>query len=115
MDKVPLNAHYDAEMDIFSAWVRQPTEVFCVEPVEGIVLRLDANTDELVGYTVLDCRKRFAGLAPEEVTLPLVPAFALLPLKAQLRLLDVAFSESLDLFVAIEEKGPREAPELVTA
>ncbi|MBI1987283.1 MAG: hypothetical protein HYS70_02910 [Nitrospinae bacterium] len=67
MDKVPLNVHYDAEMDIFSAWTRQPAEVLCVEPAEGIVLRLDSQTDELVGYTVLDCRKRFAGAAPDWV------------------------------------------------
>ena len=94
MDKVPLNVHYDAEMDIFSAWTRQPAEVVCVEPVEGIVLRLDAQTDELVGYTILDCRKRFAGAAPDEVTLPLVPDFALLPLRAQLRLLETALTSA---------------------
>ncbi len=92
MDKVPLNVHYDAEMDIFSAWTRQPAEVVCVEPTEGIALRLDAQTDELVGYTVLDCRKRFAGVSPEMVTLPLVPDFALLPLRAQLRLLEAVLT-----------------------
>jgi len=89
MDKVPLNVHYDAEMDIFSAWTRQPAEIVGVGLAEGIVLRLDAQTDELVGYTVLDCRQRFAGMSPDEVTLPLVPDFALLPLSAQLRLLEV--------------------------
>ena len=92
MDKIPLNVHYDAEMDIFSAWTRQPAEVVCVEPSEGIVLRLDAQTDELVGYTILDCRKRFAGATPDEVTLPLVPDFALLPLRAQLRLLETVLT-----------------------
>lgn len=92
MDKVPLNVHYDAEMDIFSAWTRQPDEVVCIEPAEGIVLRMDAQTDELVGYTVLDCRKRFAGAAPDKVTLPLVPDFALLPLRAQLRLLETVLT-----------------------
>ena len=91
MDKVPLNTHYDADEDIFSAWSRQPAEVLSVEPVEGIVLRLDASSDELVGYTVLDCHKRFENLSPEAVSLPLVPDFALLPLRAQLRL----FAETL--------------------
>ncbi len=95
MDKVPLNTHYDAEMDIFSAWTRQPTEVVCVEPVEGIVLRLDAQTDEFVGYTILDCRKRFTGMTPDEITLPLVPDLALLPLKTQLRFLDVAIATTI--------------------
>ena len=88
MDQVPLNVHYDAGMDIFSAWLRQPAEVVCVEPEEGIALRFDATTDEFVGYTVLDCRRRFAGKNPDEVTLPLVPGIALLPLRSHLRLLD---------------------------
>lgn len=58
-----------------------------IEPVEKIVLRLDAATVELVGYTILDCRKRFGGVLVEQVTLPLVPAAALLPLRAHLRFL----------------------------
>jgi hypothetical protein len=90
MDSAPLNVHYDAEMDVFSAWVRQPAAVVCVEPAEGVVLRLDADTDEFVGYTVLDCRRRFMGTAPEDVSLPLVPALALMPLKAHLRVLQGA-------------------------
>ncbi len=87
MDKIPLNTHYDAEMDIFSAWVTQPEEVVCVEPEEGIVLRLDAHTDELVGYTVLDCRKRFEHSDIGGISLPLVPDNALLPLRTELGML----------------------------
>ena len=90
MNEIPLSVHYDAEMDIFSAWWRQPDEVVCVEPVEGVVLRTDANTDEFVGYTILDCRRRFAGLRPEEISLPLIPSGALLPLRAHLRVLGEA-------------------------
>jgi hypothetical protein len=87
MDKVPLNTHYDSEMDVFSAWIRQPDEVVCVEPAEGVVIRLDARTDEFVGYTVLDLKKRFEGVAADKAALPLVPATSLPPLRAQLRLL----------------------------
>ena len=87
MDQVPLSTHYDADMDIFSAWSRQPAEVVCVEPSEGIILRMDANTDEFVGYTILDVGRRFAGKSPGDVTVPLVPKAALRPLHAQLRLL----------------------------
>ena len=94
MGQIPLNVHYDAEMDIFSAWWRQPEEVVCAEPIEGIVLRVDANTDEFVGYTVLDCRRRFAGQQPEDVTLPLVPVEALRPLRAHLGVLEEALAQA---------------------
>ena len=80
MDTKPLNSHYEPEMDIFAAWLRQPEEVLCVEPEEGIVLRIDANTDEFVGYTILDFYRRFANQSPLLITLPLVPEFALPPM-----------------------------------
>jgi hypothetical protein len=92
MGQIPLNVHYDSEMDIFSAWWRQPGEVVCTEPVEGIVLRADANTDEFVGYTIIDCRRRFAGMNPANVTLPLVPVEALRPLRAHLSVLEAALA-----------------------
>ena len=85
MDKKPLNSHYDSEMDIFAVWLRQPDEVVCVEPEEGIVLRIDANTDEFVGYTILDFYRRFANQSPQLITLPLVPEFALFPLRDTLQ------------------------------
>ena len=85
MGQIPLSVHYDAEMDIFSAWWRQPDEVVCVEPLEGIVLRSDAETDEFVGYTILDCRRRFAGVRPEEISLPMIPSGMLWPVRAHLR------------------------------
>ena len=87
-----MNTHYDWDMDVFSAWTRQPREVVCMEPQEGIVLRVDANTDELVGYTILDFRKRYEASALEASTLPAVPPSALLPLRAQLRLIREAAS-----------------------
>ncbi|MBM3235262.1 DUF2283 domain-containing protein [Candidatus Poribacteria bacterium] len=80
-----LKYHYDEEMDILAVWIRQPAEVVCVEPEDGIVLRIDANTDEFVGYTILDFRKRFAKREIElrelkKITLPLVPKYALTPI-----------------------------------
>ena len=85
MDTKTLKYHYDEEMDILAVWSQQPVEVVCVEPQEGIVLRIDANTDEFVGYTILDFRKRFAesGVEPKgrkEITLPMVPKDALIPI-----------------------------------
>ena len=79
MDTKTLKYHYDEEMDILAVWIRQPTEVVCMEPEDGIVLRIDANTDEFVGYTILDFRKRFAKEL-KKITLPLVPKYALAPI-----------------------------------
>jgi hypothetical protein len=87
MDTSPLSAHYDAEMDIFSAWSRQPEEVVCVEPSEGIVLRMDPITNELVGYTILDLRKQFERVDPDTASLPFVSESQIAPLRAQLKLL----------------------------
>ncbi len=83
-----MNYRYDEEMDILAVWIRQPTEVVCMEPEEGIVLRIDANTDEFVSYTILDFRKRFAKIEfkkSREITIPLVPEFALTPIYAALQ------------------------------
>ena len=85
MDEVPVSYHYDAEEDISSAWLRQPTEVVSTEVREGIVVRVDANTDEFVGYTIIDLSRQFRGVAATDITIPLVPASSLHPLRAQLR------------------------------
>jgi hypothetical protein len=86
MDKqVSLNYHYNGEDDILSVWYRQPDEVVCIEPREGILLRIDAQTDEFVGYTILYLHRQFEGQRPEEITLPLVPLEALAPLRQLLR------------------------------
>ena len=80
-DYAPVSYHYDDGMDVLYVWVRQPEEVVCVEPEDGIAIRFDANSDEWVGYTIVDCRRRFAGRSPAEIALPIVPQFSLEPLK----------------------------------
>jgi hypothetical protein len=87
MAQVPISYHYDAEADVFSAWLRQPTEVLSTEVSEGIVIRTDANTDEFVGYTIIDLSRQFSGIRPNELTIPLVPESTLGPLRAQLEAL----------------------------
>src|SRR5687767_11071147 len=84
MRSIPLESHYDPGSDILTVWSRQPAEVLSVEPVEGIVLRTDAITDEFVGYTVLNCVDRFRGLSPRRLTLPMVPDEWLVPLREHL-------------------------------
>ena len=87
MDQIPLNTHYDRDMDVFYAWISQPPEVLSVEPEEGIVLRFDARTNDFVGYTVLDFSRRYETSSPDEVSIPSVPKRALIPLRAQLCLI----------------------------
>ena len=79
MDKdQSINTHYDADSDILYVWWKKPQEVACMEPDEGIVLRLDANTDQLVGYTLISFRRRFGQLSPgARLVLPLVPESAI--------------------------------------
>src|SRR5688500_14438632 len=85
MRSVSLRSHYDAGSDILVVWSRQPHEVLSTEPIEGIILRTDAMTDEFVGYTVLDCVNRFLGVSPDLASLPMVPEEWLSPLRDQLR------------------------------
>lgn len=78
MDKnESITTHYDTNSDILYVWWQKPQEVVCVEPDEGIVLRLDANTDQLVGYTLIGFRRRFGHLKPPaKLILPLIPESA---------------------------------------
>jgi hypothetical protein len=84
-------------MDVLYVWLRQPAEVVCVEPEDGIAIRFDANTDEWVGYTIVDCRRRFAGQSPARITLPIVPPFALEPLRRVLATGEKAAGRELQL------------------
>ena len=79
MDKnQSISTHYDADSDILYVWWKKPQEVVCVEPDEEIILRLDANTDQLVGYTLIGFCRRFGKLGPTgQLVLPLVPESAI--------------------------------------
>lgn len=73
-----IKTHYDEKADVLYVWWAKPKEVICVEPDEGIVLRLDANTDKLVGYTIIGFRRRFSKKSPtDKLTLPLVSESAI--------------------------------------
>ena len=73
-----IKTHYDEKADVLYVWWAKPEEVICVEPDEGIVLRLDANSDKLVGYTIIGFRRRFSKKSPtDKLTLPLVSESAI--------------------------------------
>ncbi|HIE50276.1 MAG TPA: hypothetical protein EYP85_00830 [Armatimonadetes bacterium] len=77
-----VSYHYDAGMDGLYVWLRQPPAVVCVEPEDGIAIRIDACTDEFVGYTIVDFCRRFPDRNPAEIRIPLAPQFALAPICA---------------------------------
>jgi len=75
---------YDAEADVMYVSIGGPRRAIGREPQEDIVLRLDPQTEELVGLTILHWQERFGGsmeavrealqhLLPEE-QMELVPA-----------------------------------------
>jgi len=82
MDKAKtLGLHYDKEGDVLSIYFDKPLEAVCVEEEEGLLIRVDPETSEVVGYTIIDFLARFDRLAQHAIRLPL--AIALEPLNLQ--------------------------------
>ena len=68
-----LNYDYDEKADVLYVSFGEPREAECVELEEGILLRIDMETKELVGYTIVHFRTRFAGKSPsKKIKIPLV-------------------------------------------
>ncbi len=59
--QIELSAEYDSEEDILYAWVGgEPREAVTYETNEGHLVRLDPETNELVGVTIFDFQARWA-------------------------------------------------------
>ena len=54
-----LTVDYDEDMDVLYVSRGMPRPAVAVEIEEGIVLRLDPDTQEVVGLTILDFRAEF--------------------------------------------------------
>lgn len=52
------NIDYDREADVLYISLGPPRSVVALEPEEGLILRLDPETDELVGVTIVGARAR---------------------------------------------------------
>lgn len=50
--------NYDNENDVLYFHFEKPKEAVSVEIADGVFARLDPNTDEVVGFTILDLRKK---------------------------------------------------------
>ena len=48
--------NYDQEADVLYISFGPPQPAICIEPEEGLVLRLDPETDQLVGITIVGAR-----------------------------------------------------------
>lgn len=68
--KVALNISYDAENDILYCFLGEPREAYSVEVQDGIFARLDPETDQSIGMTVIDFSKRFANHPGDMLTFP---------------------------------------------
>jgi uncharacterized protein YuzE len=56
-----LKLNYDAKADVLYCSLGEPAEAISVEEEEGVLLRLDPETKMIVGMTVIDFSKKFAG------------------------------------------------------
>lgn len=48
--------NYDGEADVLYISFGAPRPAICIEPEEGLVLRLDPETDQLIGVTIIGAR-----------------------------------------------------------
>ncbi len=82
MDKAKtLGLHYDKEGDVLYIYFDKPFEAVCVEEEEELLIRVDPETSEVIGYTIIDFLARFDKLAQHAIQLPLVINPATLDLK----------------------------------
>lgn len=75
MDKgKTLTYHYDRGEDILYVSLGEFSSSVCVEQGNGLLVRLDPDSGEVVGFTILD----FALRAAEQVVTPIRAQFSLL-------------------------------------
>ena len=69
-----LKIKYDRAVDVLYCSFGDPKPALSVEQHNGVVIRLDPDTEEVVGVTVVDFFKRFADHPEETVNVPLAAA-----------------------------------------
>ena len=62
MDATSLETtiNYDVVADVLYVSLGLPRAAVCMEPEEGVVLRLDPETDQVIGITIIGARRRLA-------------------------------------------------------
>ena len=74
MDK-KLKFFFDKEGDVLDIALGDPTNAISKELDNDIIMRLDPDTDEIIGFTILNFEKRFEHLNSSE-TLPIAATFS---------------------------------------
>jgi uncharacterized protein YuzE len=70
-----VKLNYDTTADTLYVSLGEPREASCVEPEEGILLRVDPDSGELVGLTILHFRHRLQTTGDHLANnIPLLPA-----------------------------------------
>jgi uncharacterized protein YuzE len=68
--EVALQMKYDAKGDVLYFSVGDAREAISNEVDDGVIVRTDPNTDEIVGITVIDLSKRFTEHPDKVLSLP---------------------------------------------
>ncbi len=64
---------FDKEGDILDISIGKPKKAISKEIGDDVLLRIDPNTREVVGFTILNFEKRFKdSKKPEEISLPII-------------------------------------------
>jgi uncharacterized protein YuzE len=79
MDQKPreMKVRFDAKSDVMYFSFGDPKEAISVETETGLIVRMDPDTDEVVGLTIVDFLKRLSG-KDETLTVPIGNQSALL-------------------------------------
>lgn len=76
INKQALNIDYDEGADILYVSFGKPKPAICVEVNDGDLVRVDAYSDNIVGITIIDFKKRYINqnsLSIEESAYAVVP------------------------------------------
>ena len=49
-----LQYSYDRDVDVLYASIGNPRPAICTEPRDGVLIRHDVDTDEVVGFTIIN-------------------------------------------------------------
>jgi uncharacterized protein YuzE len=80
LDGVPLSAEYDKEQDVLYLWTgEKPREAVTYETEDGHLVRLDPETREFVGVTILDFQARWAETGEIRLQVPSIEERVLQP------------------------------------
>jgi hypothetical protein len=69
MDQKRLTFSYDPKSDVLYGSFGEPCEAISEETAQGVILRFDPETKELVGFTVLAFLRRFKDHPGEPIRL----------------------------------------------